>query len=94
VKRPHTISFVLLALATLSAASVNAGDWPRFRGPNGDGISTEGPIPTKWDAESNIKWTADLPGKGSSSPIVLGDRVFVTCYSGYGQAAGGASGRQ
>ena len=80
---------MLLTVLAVSAASVNAGDWPRFRGPNGDGISTEGPIPTKWGLASNLKWTAELPGKGSSSPIVLGDRVFVTCYSGYGEAAGG-----
>ncbi|MFT4560195.1 MAG: outer membrane protein assembly factor BamB [Planctomycetaceae bacterium] len=89
VKLPYRLSAVLLAVLSLTAVSVNAGDWPRFRGPNGDGISTEGPIPTKWDLKSNLKWKSNLPGKGSSSPIVLGDRVFVTCYSGYGEAAGG-----
>lgn len=89
MKRPYKILSVLLALVTLSASAVDAGDWPRFRGPNGDGISTEGPISAEWDVEKNLNWKADLPGKGSSSPIVLGERVFVTCYSGYGQAAGG-----
>ncbi|MBL6706332.1 MAG: PQQ-like beta-propeller repeat protein [Planctomycetaceae bacterium] len=73
----------------MTSAPIQAGDWPRFRGPNGDGVSTEGPIPAKWDLATNLKWKADLPGKGSSSPIVLGDRIFVTCYSGYGEAAGG-----
>ncbi len=88
---PYRLTAVLLTVLSLSLTTecVDAGDWPRFRGPNGDGISTEGPIPAKWDAEKNLKWTADLPGKGSSSPIVLGDRVFVTCYSGYGEGAGG-----
>ena len=89
MKLPNQTSTALLVLLILTSAAVHAGDWPRFRGPNGDGISTEGPIPAKWDLATNLKWKADLPGKGSSSPIVLGDRIFVTCYSGYGEAAGG-----
>ncbi len=89
MKLPNQTSTALLVLLILTSAAVQAGDWPRFRGPNGDGISTEGPIPAKWDLATNLKWKADLPGKGSSSPIVLGDRIFVTCYSGYGEAAGG-----
>ncbi len=93
MKLPYQISAVLLVLLALSEASVNAGDWPRFRGPNGDGISTDGPIPAKWDVAKNLKWKVDLPGKGSSSPIVVGERVFVTCYSGYGEAAGGDDAR-
>ena len=89
MKLPNQTSTALLVLLILTSAAVQAGDWPRFRGPNGDGISTEGQIPAKWDLATNLKWKADLPGKGSSSPIVLGDRIFVTCYSGYGEAAGG-----
>jgi outer membrane protein assembly factor BamB len=89
VKLPYQVSAVLLVLLAMTSAPIQAGDWPRFRGPNGDGVSTEGPIPAKWDLATNLKWKADLPGKGSSSPIVLGDRIFVTCYSGYGEAAGG-----
>jgi outer membrane protein assembly factor BamB len=82
-------SAAFLTLLALCVTSVGAGDWPQFRGPNGDGISTEGPIPAEWDVAKNVKWKADLPGKGSSSPIVLGERVFVTCYSGYGDEPGG-----
>lgn len=78
-----------LALLFATVTSLHAGDWPRFRGPEGNGISTDGPIPAKWDLATNLKWKADLPGKGSSSPIVLGNRIFVTCYSGYGQTNGG-----
>mgnify|MGYP001816125471 FL=1 len=60
-------------------------DWLRFRGPNGSGISEEStPPPTKWSPQENVKWKAELPGPGVSSPIVVGDRVLVTCYSGYG----------
>jgi D-alanyl-D-alanine dipeptidase/outer membrane protein assembly factor BamB len=57
--------------------------WPRFRGPNGTGL-VDSTVPLHWSATENVKWRLDLPGPGSSSPIVWGDRVFVTCYTGYG----------
>lgn len=61
-----------------------AADWPRFRGPNGSGIAPDDkPVPLEWSATKNLKWQTALPGPGSSSPIVVGDRVFVTCWSGY-----------
>ncbi len=61
-----------------------AADWPRFRGPNGSGISPDDkPVPVEWSATKNLKWKIALPGPGSSSPIVVGDRIFVTCWSGY-----------
>lgn len=87
----QNIRLATLSLAILFSCGValDAADWPRFRGPHGDSISTDGPIPAKWDLATNLKWKVDLPGKGSSSPIVLGNRVFVTCYSGYGQTNGG-----
>lgn len=58
------------------------GDWPRFRGPNGTGVSDDAGIPVEWSDSQNLRWKAALPGPGSSSPIVVADRVFVTCYSG------------
>jgi outer membrane protein assembly factor BamB len=61
-----------------------AGDWPQFRGPGGSGISQSKGVPLTWSATQNLAWKAELPGAGSSSPIVVGDRVFVTAYSGYG----------
>jgi hypothetical protein len=51
------------------------------------GVSHEQGIPVKWSSAENIAWQAELPGPGSSSPIVLGNRVFLTCYSGYGLKA-------
>jgi len=61
------------------------GDWPRFRGPNGSGISSDSvELPITWSPAENISWKLRLPGPGASSPIVVGDRIFVTCYSGYG----------
>ena len=59
-----------------------AEDWARFRGPDGSGI-TKSTAPTKWTESENLTWKVKLPGPGSSSPIVVGDQIFVTCYSGY-----------
>lgn len=79
--------YATLALVLSMGVSVTAlaGDWPRFRGPNGTGIAEEEKaLPTEWSPTKNLQWKAKLPGPGVSSPIVVGDRVFVTCYSGYG----------
>ncbi len=81
------LSKILCGLTLLFGlnASVSADDWARFRGPNGSGVSLDAtPTPVEWSPDSNIRWKASLPGEGVSSPIVIGDRVFVTCYSGYG----------
>lgn len=59
-----------------------AADWPAFRGPNGNGISATEKFPTEWSDEQNLRWKLKMPGKGFSSPIVVGDYVFVTCYFG------------
>ena len=52
--------------------------WPQFRGPNGAGIADDATLPVSWSTTEHVAWTADLPGRGWSSPIVWGDRVFVT----------------
>ncbi len=66
-------------------SSVVYADWTRFRGPNGSGVSTDqDPLPVSWSATRNLHWKSRLPGPGSSSPIVVGDKVFVTSWSGYG----------
>ena len=73
-----------LALLTLTAAGM-ASDWPQFRGVNGSGISPDTtPLPDQWSETKNLQWKVDLPGPGHSCPIVVGDKVFVTCWSGYG----------
>ena len=81
---------VLLAFV-VSIQLASAENWPRFRGPDGSGIAASS-TPLTWSETENMKWSLDLPGPGSSSPIVWGDRVFVTCYSGYGDGSGGAIG--
>ena len=53
-------------------------NWPNWRGPSGDGISTEKGIPTTWSATENIDWKVEIPGNGHSSPIVWGNKVFLT----------------
>jgi outer membrane protein assembly factor BamB len=64
---------------SLACPSAKAGDdWPQFRGPNGSATSPEKQVPDKWSAEKNIAWKAKLPGYGWSSPIVWGDKVFLT----------------
>lgn len=57
--------------------------WPRFRGPSGMGVSDATGLPLQWDQTKNLAWKTALPGAGASSPIVFGDRVYLTCYTGY-----------
>src|SRR5579864_4729818 len=74
-----SLAFVLIGLLVNPAG---ADDWPRFRGPNGDGVSGESKVPLQWGPRDNIAWKVELPGHGSSSPIVVGERVLVTCFTG------------
>lgn len=76
---------VWVAVSLVALAGAQASDWPRFRGPNGTGICADStPTPVVWSPTENLQWKTKLPGAGVSCPIVVGDRVFVTCYSGYG----------
>ena len=59
-------------------------DWRQFRGENAAGVY-RGDVPSRWGDELNLKWVIPLPGKGVSSPVVVGDRVYVTSFSGFGQ---------
>jgi outer membrane protein assembly factor BamB len=73
---------VLLLLAAPWTAW--GADWRQFRGPTGQGISDEKGLPVRWSSQHNIVWKVKLRGAGASSPIILGQRVYLTCYSGYG----------
>src|SRR5215475_12070728 len=53
-------------------------DWPRWRGPNADGVADGRNLPTRWSQTENVRWSVTLPGWGTSSPVVYGNRVFVT----------------
>ena len=77
-------SFAQAVLGVGLSLLLLGADWPRFRGPDGSGSSPETGLPTEWSEAKNLAWKTPLPGPGSSSPIVLGGRIFLTCYSGYG----------
>lgn len=57
---------------------VSAENWTRFRGPNGQGVSSETQLPLTWDANKNVLWKTKIPGEGWSSPIVHGEHIFLT----------------
>ena len=81
------LSFVLLLCAiVLLPYMVHAENWPQFRGPGGLGISQEQGLPVTWSETENVAWKTAMPGYGSSSPIALDGKLYVTCYSGYGMA--------
>ncbi len=71
--------FIILFMIVI-ASWCNAENWPRFRGPNGQGIGSGQGFPTSW-SEKDYAWTVSLPGVGHSSPIVMNDIVYVTCAS-------------
>jgi len=73
----HRFLGIVLVLLTLTAGA-QAEDWPGWRGPRGDGTSLETNVSTRWSATENVQWKVAIPGKGHSSPIVWGERVFVT----------------
>lgn len=68
----------IAAVFLITFAPVHAEDWPCWRGPRLDGSSLEKDLPVKWSPSENIAWKAEIPGIGHSSPVVVGDRVFLT----------------
>lgn len=73
---------ILLMAALLVAANFAFADnWPQFRGPGSQGISLETNLPVKWDATTNVRWKTRLPGPGHSSPVIWGNRIFLTAYN-------------
>jgi len=80
----HVVS---LGIVISFAQTVLAENWPQFRGPRGLGISQEQDLPITWSETENVVWKTAMPGYGSSSPIALDGKLYVTCYSGYGMAS-------
>lgn len=74
-------AFMFAAIVLGIGGDATAEDWLGFRGPDAAGVSTDTKVPTQWSDSQNLKWKIDLPGKGYSSPIVVGKSVYVTCYS-------------
>ena len=71
-------SLVTCLLMLCVSSSLLAADWPAFRGPKGDGHSSASDVPTKWAIDQGVAWQVDLPGNSNGSPVVLGDRIFLT----------------
>ncbi len=74
--------FTLIALVSFVSSSSGA-DWAQFRGPGAQGKNASTNLPLTWGDNSNVVWKTILPGPGASSPITFGDRIYLTCYTGY-----------
>lgn len=83
--RQPTIAAILVLLISCNSAAADGPSWPRWRGPEGTGHSDETNLPVHWDA-GDVVWSIDLPGRGHSSPIVWGDRIFLTTATDEGRA--------
>jgi len=70
------LPFVVVLAGGLAVAA--EPNWPAFRGGAQGGVAADKPLPDAWAADKNIAWQIDLPGRGWSSPVVWGDRIFVT----------------
>jgi outer membrane protein assembly factor BamB len=66
------------AALIIFSQAVRAQEWPQWRGPGGRGISAEKNLPTEWSETKNIQWKTELPGRGHSSPIIWGRKIFLT----------------
>ena len=88
--RASLLLFFLAASLSLTATSAFAENWPGWRGPRGDGTSLDANVPIEWDGPTgkNILWKAPVPGRTHSSPVVWGDKVFLsTCLEDESQRA-------
>ncbi|MBM42503.1 MAG: hypothetical protein CL483_11335 [Acidobacteria bacterium] len=79
------VGLAFLAATALCTVNVQAEDWPQWRGPDGRRISTEQNLPVSWSRDAGVAWRTPLNGLGVSSPIVVGNRVFLTQQRGRGQ---------
>ena len=68
----------LVAFATCATVIAHADDWPEFRGPTGQGHAPDAPVPLEWSETHNVTWKTPIPGLGWSSPVIGGDRLWIT----------------
>jgi outer membrane protein assembly factor BamB len=80
----RTVGAAVIAISMLPGMAA-AADWTQFRGANGSGASDDSCVPVKWSKTENIRWTAELPGRGLSCPVITGNKVFLTACDGPGQ---------
>lgn len=79
------IRSIAVSLVFLFASLAHAENWPTWRGPTGDGICTEKMLTLVWGEDKNILWRVPMPGRGGATPVVWGDRIFVTSGEGESQ---------
>jgi hypothetical protein len=79
--REATLPPAAFGLAALASAA-SADNWPQWRGVKGDGTSAEKGLPTEWSADKNVAWKLKLPGMGAGTPVVWGDKIFLTSVDG------------
>ena len=77
-KKMNVRGWMLLLGLVVVPGSLWADGWPQFRGPGSRGISLDKNLPHEWGTERNVRWKVPIPGAGWSSPIVWGDKVFIT----------------
>ncbi|MFY7875294.1 MAG: PQQ-binding-like beta-propeller repeat protein, partial [Pirellula sp.] len=82
MKKNLVTSLAFGGLLFAAVSSVQADNWPQWRGPSNDGISTEKNIPTHWSKSEKIAWRTPLPGQAGATPCVWNDRVFLTSSDG------------
>jgi outer membrane protein assembly factor BamB len=83
----RTLTVFLLGLCLHCAGQAFAeGNWPQFRGPEGLGVAEGAGLPEQWTATENVAWKTDIPGRGWSSPVVWGNRVFLTTVVNTGES--------
>lgn len=73
-----TCSLLTLTLSNSIAATPRSSNWPQWRGPDGQGVSMEKGLPEEWSDTKNVKWKTPIAGRGHSSPIVWGKKIFLT----------------
>jgi outer membrane protein assembly factor BamB len=76
---------ILLTIVVLLSVRDAGADVPQFRGPGGAGVSEERNLPLQWSDQENLRWKANLPGRGLSNPVIADGRVFVTACTGFEQ---------
>ncbi len=72
-----SLACTLLAAVVPAIAQEPAANWPQWRGPLGTGVSPQGDPPTQWSETKNVQWKVAIPGHGTSTPVIWGDKVFV-----------------
>src|SRR5262249_52950728 len=77
-----SLSFIcllsLLAAKISSSDAANSSNWPQWRGPDAQGVSSEKNLPTEWSETKNVLWKTEIPGRGFSQPIIWDKKVFLT----------------